>query len=92
MSSTLHGMPQDDENKAVILLCSLPDSWDGVVTTISTSVIDKNKLVYDEVASTLLSEDMRRTNKESSSGDTLTMVSTENRGRSQHRGRNNNNN
>jgi len=86
------GMPQDDENKVVILLCSLPDSWDGVVTTISTSVTGKNKLVYDEVASTLLSEDMRRTNKESSFGDALTMVSTENRGRTQHRGRNNDNN
>ena len=85
-------MPQDDENKAVILLCSLPDSWDGVVTTINTSVIGKNKLVYDEVASTLLSEDMRRTNKESSSCDALTMVSTKNRGRTQQRGRNNNNN
>ena len=28
------GMPQDDENKAVILLCSLLDSWDGVVIAI----------------------------------------------------------
>ena len=83
------GMPQDDENK-VVILCSLPNSWDSVVTSINTFVTGKNKLVYDEVVSTFLSEDMRRTNKESSSGDVLTMVSTKNRGRTQHRGRNNN--
>ena len=47
------GMPQDDENKAVILLCSLPDSWDGVVTSINTSVSSKKNLVYDEVVATL---------------------------------------
>ena len=66
-------------------------SQDGVVTTVNTFVTGKNKLVYDEVASSLLSEDMRRTNKESSSGDAVTMVSMEIRERTQHRGRNNNN-
>ena len=75
------GLPWDDKNKVFILLCSLPNSWDGVVTLVNTSITDKNKLVYDEVISTLLSEDMRRTNKEFPSNDALTMVSIENSGR-----------
>lgn len=83
------GMIQDDESKAIILLCSLPDSWDPVVTAVSTSNSTKSKLAYDEVVATLLSEDMRRSNKDSSSGDALTMVNTERRGRSQHRGNQN---
>lgn len=83
------GMIQDDESKSIILLCSLPDSWDPVVTAISTSNSTKSKLAYDEVVATLLSEDMRRSNKESSFGDALTMVSSERRGRSYHRGNNN---
>lgn len=86
--ATSVGMTQDDESKAIILLCSLPDSWDPVVTAVSTSNSSKSKLVYDEVMATLLSEDMRRSNKESSSGEALTADSTENRGRSQNRGRN----
>ena len=86
---TLVGMTQDDESKAIILFYSLPNSWDPVVTTISTSNSSKSKLVYDEVMTTLHSEDMQRSNKESSSNEALTAVSTENRGRSQNRGRNN---
>ena len=83
-------MTQDDENKAIILLCSLSGSWDGVVTTISTSVSTKSKVILDDVAFTLLSEDMRRRNQETSSVDALTMVSIETKGRSHHRCKNHN--
>ena len=38
---------------------------------------------------TLLSEDMQRSNKESSSSEALMVVSTKNRGRTQNKGRNN---
>lgn len=82
------GMTQDDENKAVLLLCSLPSSWDGVVTTVSTSLSDKNKLVFDDVMATLLNKDMRRKNDEGSSGEALTVVNTEYRGRSHNIGKN----
>ena len=84
-----HKMTQDDESKAIILLCSLPDSWDPIVIAVSTSNSSKSKLVYDEVMATLLSEDMQTSNKESSSGETLTTFSTKNRRRSQNRGSNN---
>lgn len=65
--ATSVGMTQDDESKVVLLLCSLPSSWDGVVTTVSTSISGKNKLVLNDVAATLLSEDLRRKNDEPSS-------------------------
>ena len=63
--ATSVGMTQDDEAKAIILLCSLPDSWDLVNIVVSTLNSTKSKLAYDEVVSTLLSEDMRRSNKDS---------------------------
>ena len=56
--ATSVGMTQDDEAKVIILLCSLPDSWDPVVTAVCTANSTKTKLAYDEVVSTLLSEDM----------------------------------
>ena len=74
--ATSVGMTQDDESKTFIWLCSWLDSWDAVVTAVSTSNSAKSKLVYDEVVATLLSEDMRRSNKDSSSGDALTMFNT----------------
>ena len=85
----LVGMTQDNENKVVLLLCSLPNRWDGLVIVVSTSASSTKKLVFDEVSATLLSKDLRRKNDEPSSGNTLTMVSTKNRGRSQYRDRNN---
>lgn len=84
------GMTQDDDNKVILLLCSLPRSWDGVVTAIRTSMSSKNKLVFNDVVAILLSEDMRRNNQEPAFGDTLTMVSIENRGRNHDRGKNSN--
>lgn len=85
------GMTQDDENKAILLLCSLPSSWDGIVTAVSTLISGKNKLVFDDVAATLLSEDLRRKNEEPSSDEALTIVNSDNRGRSHNRGNNNHN-
>ena len=72
------GIPLDDEIKAVLLLCSLSNSWEGVVMAVSTLVAAKTKLKFDEVAATLLSEDMRRKHQEPSSSDALTTVSSYN--------------
>ncbi|MCO5550603.1 hypothetical protein L7F22_004091 [Adiantum nelumboides] len=49
----------DDEMKAIFLLCSLPPSWDIFCTADSTSAFN-GTLVYIDVASSLLSEEMRR--------------------------------
>lgn len=48
----------EDEHKVVTLLCSLPESWDNIVTSISFSTTDV--LDYDFVMSALLMEEVRR--------------------------------
>jgi hypothetical protein len=48
----------EDEDKAITLLCSLPKSWDNLVTSISFSSIDV--LDCDYVVGALLAEEMRR--------------------------------
>ena len=57
---------------------------------VSALVVATTKLKFGDVATTLLSEDMRRKHQEPSSGDALTMTSTESRGRSHERGNNHN--
>jgi len=50
----------EDEVRALLLLCSLPDSWNSLVMEVSNSYSDSNKLVFDDVVGILLSEDMHR--------------------------------
>ena len=49
----------EDEVRALLILCSLPDSWNSFVMAVSNSSSNA-KLVFDEVVGTILSEDMRR--------------------------------
>jgi hypothetical protein len=60
----------EDEDKAITLLCSLPESWDNLVTSISfssTEVLD-----YDSVVGALLAEEMRRkSSKETSTSEAM---------------------
>jgi hypothetical protein len=59
-----------DEDKVITLLCSFPESWDNVVTSISfssTKVLD-----YDSVVGALLAEEMRRkSSKETSTSEAM---------------------
>ena len=48
----------DDEDKVVNLLCTLPESWGQVVSSISLSTNDI--LEFDNVVGELLSEDLRK--------------------------------
>jgi hypothetical protein len=68
-----------DEDKCISLLCSLPDSWDSLVVAIGSNTTSLN---FDEVVSSLLSEDMRRKNIEGWSTNALFA-----RGHSQERNR-----
>jgi hypothetical protein len=45
-----------DEDKCISLLCSLPDLWDSLVVAIGSNT---TSLKFDEVVSSLLSEEMR---------------------------------
>ncbi|KAL2248266.1 UNVERIFIED_CONTAM: Retrovirus-related Pol polyprotein from transposon TNT 1-94 [Sesamum indicum] len=73
----------DDEVKALILLSSLPDSWDVVVTSVSTSS-GKEKMKFDNIRDMVLNEETRRRQTGGSSGSAL---HTESRGRPDTRGK-----
>eukprot|EP00253_Pinus_taeda_P011461 PITA_11461 len=66
-----------DEDKCIILLCSLPDSWDSLVIAIGSNAI---ALQLDEIVSSLLTEKMRQKNMESQNGDALSEKTTSDEG------------
>eukprot|EP00253_Pinus_taeda_P025583 PITA_25583 len=59
-----------DEDKCIYLLCSLPDSWDSLVIAIGSNA---TALHFDEIVSSLLTEEMRRKNMEGQNGDALSI-------------------
>ncbi|KAK4485212.1 hypothetical protein RD792_007839 [Penstemon davidsonii] len=85
----------DDEVQALLLLSSLPESWNATVTAVSSSS-GSNKLKFNDVRDLVLNEEIRR--RESGETSTPSALSTKsrdrsinnNRGRSNHRGRSKN--
>ena len=69
-----------EEEKAITLLCSLPESWDHFVTSISLSIVDSLK--FESVLGALLSEEVRR----KSIIETFALEAMVARGRSKERG------
>ena len=69
-----------EEDKAITLLCSLPESWDHFVTSISLS--STNSLKFESVVGALLSEEVRR----KSSTEIATSEAMIARGRKKERG------
>ena len=63
----------EEEDKCITLLCSLPDSWDNLVVAIGSST--KSTLKFEDIVSSLLSEEMRRKYMESQNVDALSMRS-----------------
>jgi hypothetical protein len=49
----------DDEVRALLILCSLLESWNGLVMAVSNSVSCSNTLKFDDVVGVILSEEMR---------------------------------
>lgn len=62
------GVKFQDDDKAITLLCSLPDSWDNLIVVIGDG--DK-ELSYEKVCSALLSEETRRKGSASSGKEAL---------------------
>jgi hypothetical protein len=62
----------EDEDKAITLLCSLPESWDNLVTSINFS--SKDVLDYDFVVGALLAEEMRRKSSQETSTSEAMLV------------------
>ena len=48
------------EVRDLLILCSLLESWNGLVMAVSNSVSGSNTLKFDEVVGVILSEEMRR--------------------------------
>jgi hypothetical protein len=74
----------DDEVRALPILCSLPERWNGLVMAVSNSVSSSNTLKFDDVVGVILSEEMRWKSIGETSGNALNM---ENRGRQKDRGK-----
>ncbi|KAE8682957.1 AGC (cAMP-dependent, cGMP-dependent and protein kinase C) kinase family protein, putative isoform 1 [Hibiscus syriacus] len=75
----------DDEVRALILLSSLPDSWNATVTAVSSSS-GNSKLKFDDVRDLVLSEEIRR--RESGEASTSSALHTESRRRTSERNSN----
>ena len=61
----------EEEFKCNTFLCSLPDSWDNLVVAIGSST--KSTLKFEDIVSSLLSEEMRRKSMENHSTDALSV-------------------
>jgi hypothetical protein len=48
----------DDEVRALLILCSLPERWNNLVMAVSNSVSGSNTLKFDDVVGVILSEEM----------------------------------
>ena len=84
------GVNYEDEDKALLLLASLPTFFDYLVTTL---MYGKETIVLDEVTSALLSHIKMKQDCDGSQVDGLIVKSeSSNRGRSRSRGRNSNRN
>jgi hypothetical protein len=63
----------DDEVMALLIPCSLPQSWNGLVITVSNSVSSSNTLKFDDVVGVILSKEMRWKNIVWTLGNALNM-------------------
>ena len=73
----------DDEVMALLILCSLPESWNDLVMAISNSFFGSNSFKFDDVVGVILSEEMQRKITSETLGNALNM---ENRRRQKDRG------
>jgi hypothetical protein len=48
----------DDEVKVLLILCSLPESWNNFFMALSNSVFGSNTLKFDDFVGVILSEEM----------------------------------
>lgn len=78
------GINFDDEVRALLFLCSFPESWNGLVVAISNSVSRSITLKFDDIVGAILSEEMRQKSSSETSGNALT---TETRERKMERGK-----
>ena len=83
------GINFDEEIRALLILCSLPKSWNGLVMAVSNYVLGSGTLKYDDVIGVILSEETRR--KTSSGSTSGSALNAQSRGRTTERGSNSRN-
>ena len=76
----------DDEIRALIILASLPNSWEAMRMAISNST-EKKKLKYNDIRDLILAEEIRRRNAGETSGSD-SALNLETRGRGNNRNSN----
>ena len=54
------GVNFDEEIRALVILCSLPESWNSLVMVVSNFVPGSSTLKYHDVISVILSEETCR--------------------------------
>ena len=54
------GVNFDDEVRALLILCSLPESSDGLVMAVSNFFFGSSTLKFDDVIGVILSEEMQQ--------------------------------
>jgi hypothetical protein len=74
----------DDEVRSLLILCSLPESWNDFVMVVSNYVSGSSTLKFDDVVGVILGEEMQQKSTGATSGNVLNM---ENRGRQKDRGK-----
>jgi hypothetical protein len=74
----------DDEVRALLILWSLPERWNGLVMAVSKSASGSNTLKFDDVVGVIVSEEMCRKSTSETLGNALNM---ENKGRQKDRGK-----
>ena len=52
------GVNFDDEVRDLLILCSFPERWDGLVMVVSNSISGSSTLKFDDVIGVILSEEM----------------------------------
>ena len=80
------GIEFDDEVRALILLDSLPNSWEAMRMTVS-NFAGKSKLKYDDIRDLILSEEVRRRDANIDNAQDQAFV-TENKSRGRSKGSN----
>ena len=63
----------DDDVRALLILCSLPERWNSLVMAVSNFVSSSNTLKFDDVVGVILSEEMQRKIIGYTLGNALTM-------------------
>ena len=83
------GITFDEEIRALLILCSLPERWNGLVMAMSNSIPRSSNLKCEDVIDVVLSEETRR--KSLGGSTSRSALNAQSRGKMTERGNNSRN-